>query len=345
MRKVFYLLFLYAFTTLIGTELCLSAPPKSQSALCAKTIKAINSNDLLEALNRAILQMPKEDRGFWISPEIDWFEENFAKQTPLIEPPLPYKAKTFDRSFKQVVTIFETGRRFDNTWVLINGDLFLEGYYRITRYFDSDHKKSHSAAQELMQLPYFRFDPNSNSYHYSRSGAHHRLLSHLEANWTKNGKVTLYRGLNKAQTYYLQLLKELNHNNSKPPILQKLKQAIQKEWSTQDYSSPWIAEFDRSFEEIDLSNPSDRQKLEADLVEFFLSENRWRESLFTTPTLEKAQGYADPYVIKADFTIAELRDLADKKQVYIGVEYEDFELLFHGPEALRLFAKSSELMK
>lgn len=336
-----------AFSFLVGNmgPSLAAATAKSLGSIhkCATTLNQKAFQVRLNNLNDVVLNLPPSERNLWINSELDWFDENFLKRTPFITTHPTMGRRMFERSNKEIVTAFETGRRFDNRWVLINGSLFLEGYYRNQRFFEFGHKELDPIQSVLPAQPYFAFDSETQSYNYSRKNAHRELFLFLKNQFSKDDKVTLYRGLGKAQALFLLLIQKLNDPHFAQTEFDSLRAQLTVELNSNSKYKDWNQNLSKIELNTSTKTPHERLNLHKNYLTFFLSSPNWQESLFTTPSLAKATAYADPYVMEASIKMNELKRLIEEQQVYIGVEWEDLELLFYGSDAVASFANKASI--
>jgi hypothetical protein len=109
------------------------------------------------------------------------------------------------KSFEGLVTIWPRWNKFGSELVMVNGDIFLEGYFRQQRYQTLRSEiQTQTFSDYTRAQPWFEWNVTKNTYELKSTGGQERLLTHMKKILGKN--VTLYRGLSGRQADIINLV-------------------------------------------------------------------------------------------------------------------------------------------
>ncbi len=249
------------------------------------------------------------------------------------------KPKVYAESFKHPKYILMTGGfgygRFTNNLVMLHGDIIVEGYFRNRFFSDSSTQieREKTFADFKATQPWFEFNEKSQTYRLRTDGITERLISHLPKDAKQ--EVTLFRGLKQIDELHTikiaqQIRSSVGDRKSVSLIVKDLIQ-MQKTTNFESLKSA-IPEVINKIKSGEIK--TNKEGIIAELLRARF-DGVAAESFFSTPDKNVALSYGgDNPLLKIEVSPDVLRKLADKNNLYAGVEYEYFEIMFRGSDSI-----------
>lgn len=261
--------------------------------------------------------------------------------------------ENFQASFKQEISIFEpsdwAGNRRESRLILIDGDIFVEGYYRQHRFFED---KSENFNSFVKAQPWFEFQKDTSTYVARTNVAPAaRLIKHL-----LNGKneVTLYRGVKwQGEADLLIILKQLRSGALSSEQAKSLKQLLEEMISSSHIDEVEKPIYKDLLALVDkTADASVCQQIYTKLLDARYSNgDSASERSFFSPKFELAKQYSGSYtddhrqVVQVTLSAAAFEKLlAQENSLYVGYEYDYVELMFKGKNAIEELLPSVQLI-
>lgn len=244
--------------------------------------------------------------------------------------------ETIAKSFVAPETI-TSARRFDSRLVMIDGNIFVEGYYRENRYGGV----TIPFAEFVNKQEWLEWDATARVFKYHPNTNPGLALLNSFAKGQK--EVMVYRGLKEHQYKLLLLIRLLRQKSPDPSRLAQLLNA-QKALANDYPTLPDLALLLRRSPITANASHALRTEYAQRLLETgFESTSQYSESLFATPDRDRAEGYAKnprSTLLTAKLNVESLRQMIPKHQLYVGYEFYFYELMFRTPEGAAFLADS-----
>lgn len=290
-------------------------------------------NNAVKSLNVAIQSAPSTV----FSKIFDSSIQGFIKEAELnLINTSAINLKSVRESFRTIKTIWDWGSRFDSRLVLIEGNVFVEGYYRNQRYFNKEHLNATEITkfdQFARQQPWFSLDTNKTTYRLSENEAQSYLLRHIRNIFGNTTHLSLFRGLRQDQTNLILHAKKLRQKN----LSNEDKAILLKELNSHH-------DYHLSLVQSDIESSNQRKIIARELLVNHFRNGKRNESFFTSPDLEFAKRYACPFVLKSSLSFEELEGFSNRFGIYVGIEYDFFEIMLYEIEAIESFADHAEIV-
>lgn len=254
----------------------------------------------------------------------------------------PLTSETLAQSENESVYIFEptkfSGNVRENRMVAIKKDIFFEGFYRTNRYAD---KESETFSHFISAQPWFEFKEGQYILQIGES-AGTQLLKHLLG---EHKSVTLYRGVKyRPEVEMLFILQQLQNQQMTAQKYSQLKNVL-----ITMHESDRISDNDKSvYQEIlrdwnAWTAPENQLALFEKLMDAKYKDGEaGHEGTFFSDQIELAKEYggwksgSKPVpLLKVEISGHTLHQLLQKKLIYVGYEYNYFELMFKGKNAVK----------
>lgn len=216
-----------------------------------------------------------------------------------------------------------------------HGDLFPEFWFAMRGQPDAFHQ------------PWYEFDQSHQVYKYHRQGAEKRILSRIIG----DGKsIVLYRGTGINEGKVFEIFQKLRgtvlNSGQRLNIAAEIKSIL----ATDEYiqqSKDVTSAFQSLTERLSL-----RLSYQHALNRVIASYANFRRTtppestamIFMTPDLLRAQGWANPYILKIEIPKDVFERFARNESLYGGIEFGQYEVALASSEAIYFYTKNVEVL-
>ncbi|WP_413580823.1 hypothetical protein [Bdellovibrio sp. HCB288] len=258
-----------------------------------------------------------------------------------------FEPATFERSKTEIVTIFNShdwgGGRLDRSLVMAQGDVFGEGYYRQRLRQINSGEQIAPFSDFIQKQTWLEWQPQSGTYKAHTTGSQERLIQHLQN--ISGNTITLYRGFRSPNevTFLkgLMVLSDGQLQKSDARVLSELVSSYAEsssgEKSKQLYSS--------ALESLKKPLSAVEQKELADVLteaRYESGENAPERFFFSNIEALAKEYSGNGEILKITIDVANLQKLSQSSNLYIGIEFNFYEVLFKGSAPIKVLLPNME---